>query len=521
MATTPAPSFNDLLTIPSQDDVLNQEVIPEVQKRAVRVTDWIVGGVYRAMAYVVALLKVNVRVAIAAIMAFGFEDYVFGFATPPPDQNGNVIDVTGYCGILAQQRYGVVRIPASYTKRTITLTNSTASTYVVQPGNMIIQFPSGNRYMIDAPEGAATGPVTIASNATTKATFRSEFTSDTVNGLSYNDPSNSAIVLVTSSFAGVTATNPSTTFSPVGQAGSGLGTVTPSGAPGSPHAVSVRIVVSGNVTGSTVGWQYSLDGGAWSATQTGASASVGGSITVTLADNGGNPAFVLGTVYYFTAPGSDITQIGADIETPQALGTRVRGLWPSLAFPQDGSGNWIPTSPTQPAYVALALSANGQVRIAFVANGAVNNELKIVIAGQGGAPLSSLVVASEQSFFNAFQMLTDLPVISTSTARAVTLAGLTLTCKSGQLAAAQASLTQQLQLYLGGVDARAPLSINGLVDYDYIIALARTTSGVTHISGTLTINGAAADLQLPVTPGAYESATWSQSAATAFSWATT
>jgi polyisoprenoid-binding protein YceI len=59
-----------------------------------------------------------------------------------------------------------------------------------------------------------------------------------------------------------------------------------------------------------------------------------------------------------------------------------------------------------------------------------------------------------------------------------------------------------------------------LIDYDYIIALARTTPGVTKVGGTLTINGGTTDLQLPVTVGAFESAQWSQTAATAFAWST-
>ena len=37
---------------------------------------------------------------------------------------------------------------------------------------------------------------------------------------------------------------------------------------------------------------------------------------------------------------------------------------------------------------------------------------------------------------------------------------------------------------------------------------------------TFTVNAAIADLQLPVTPGAFELATWGQSVATTFSWAT-
>jgi hypothetical protein len=39
------PSLDELLTTPDQETCLQQEVIPELQTRKVRVTDWLVGGV--------------------------------------------------------------------------------------------------------------------------------------------------------------------------------------------------------------------------------------------------------------------------------------------------------------------------------------------------------------------------------------------------------------------------------------------------------------------------------------------
>jgi hypothetical protein len=509
------PSLNDLLTVPSQDEVLDQEVLPELKKRKIRVTDWLVGAVERANAYVIAKLRMLSRASIAALTAAGFEDYVFGFSTPPPGPDGESVDVTGWAGFVAEQRYGIKQIDASSTKRTITLTNATATTYgPLQPGAIIVQFPSGNRYVLDE-------VTTISPSADTDAVFRSEFASDSAAGLVYNDPSDSTISLVTAKYPGVTASNPAPTFSPVSQAGTGLGTVTPSGTPVGDHAFAIRIVNAGNVSGSTAVWQYSVDGGSWSADQNTYVVVVGYGVTVTLADNGGNPAFELNAVYYFQAPGTDIVQAGADIETPQQLGTRCRGILPSLAFVKDSLGNWIPISPTASAYETLARSANDQIRVVLVeTDDTVNNQINVVIAGQGGTPLGPGVVANVQLFFDSFTMLTDRPAVSTSTARTITLAGLTVTTKSSQQASAQTLLTKRLQTYLGGVDPDAALSINGRIDYDYIISLVRTTPGVTKVSGTLLINGAAADLQLPVTPGAYESAKWTDTSVTSFAWET-
>lgn len=510
------PLFSDLTTVPTQDAVFNQEVQPELVKRKVRVTDWLTGGVYLAMANVVALMRVDVRKAIATFVAACFEDYAFGFKTlTMPD--GTILDVTGWAPFIAQQRYGTTQIAASYTLRNITLANSTGATYgPIQPGDFKVSFPSKNRYVNNV-------AMTIPPNGSILVQFRSELTTNSAAGIVYNDPSNSAISLVTSNYSGVTATNPSTNYSAVSQAGSGLGSVTPSGSPTGTHNVAVRIDASGTAAGSTVAWSTQVDTLGW-VTQSGSTATnLGGfGINVTLADNGGNPSFIVGSVYYFNTPGSDITQAGADVETPQALGTRCRGLIPALAFSKDGNGNWIPGSPTADAYSTLVRNLNSQVVIVFIQPDPIlNNRLNIIVAGQGGAPLSAGVVANVQSGLNSFSFETDLPVVATSTARTITLAGLTITAKSSQLAAAQAELTRRLQLYLGGVDPVTALSINGTVDYDYIIALARTTPGVTKMSGTLTINGASTDLVLPVTPGAFESASWTQSAATAFSWTTT
>lgn len=520
-----APSFTDLLAQPTQDEVIDQDVLPEATKRGLRVNDWNVGAVWRTAAYVISKLYVSVRVAVATVMAAGFEDYAFGKSSPPPDSDGNVIDVTGWASVISVQRYGTPQIDATYTRRIFTLTNSALGAYgPLQPGasSMMVQFPSGNRYILDQVLTIAAGA--LGTPAVTMATFRSEFPSDSAAGDVYNDPPGQPLYLVTASYPGVVVTNPAPTFSPVASANAGLGTITPSGTPTSPpHAVAIRIVTQG--LAATAGWQYAIDGAAWSATQTTAGTGIGDGITVTLADNSGNPSFLLNSVYYFTTPGSDIIQVGADVETPQALGARCRGLIPAIAFPQDANGRWIPTSPTSSGYETLVRNANANVRVVLVTpDGTVNNKVNIVIAGNGGAPLAPVDVANMQQFLAAFSMLTDAPNVSTSTGRALTFGGLTIVCKSTQLVAAQTTLTQRLQTYLGGLDPATPISINPLIDYDYILALARTTPGVTKINGTLTITTTGgtvtADLPLPITPGAFESAQWTQSSATAFSWST-
>jgi len=590
------PQFSDLTTIPTQQQVWNQELLPALQNPpsgiAVRVTDWFIGGAYRAMGMAVALLRVNARIAIATLTYAGLEDFVFGRTQVPTPPSGVPIDVTGWAALIAKQRYGIIQSPATYTLRQFTLTNTGVTTYSnLSPGAIYVQLPSGNRYVLRGAQTAlsaamgptdttavvsstsgfpASGVITIdqeqlsytgitgttftglvrgvngtsAASHSSAATisqvvtipaqvggvpgtittvFRSEFPYSS--GSTYNnDASGAAITLVTSQFPGVTVTNPTTTFGPVAQAGPGLGIVTPSGTPtGGPHSVSIQILQTGAIAGSTAGWQYAIDNGAWSATQFGSSASIGSGITVTLTDNGANPSFIQGTAFYFTTPGSDILQNGQIAQTPQSLGLQAAGMWPALAFLKDANGNSVPASPTGNAYTLLALAASSNVALAYpITDGTINNLVHLIICGQNGIPAVATTVAGVQQFFNALQMLTDNVLVGTTTQRAITL-GLSsgsIQVKGAQLIAAQQTLQQRLQAYFGSNDPNVTLGINGLIDYDYVLSLIRTLPGVPPGGvpiGALTINGSAQNVQLG-TVAPYEVAQFTQNVATALPW---
>jgi hypothetical protein len=509
------PTFTDLTTIPTQQEILDQEVLPEAAASEVSITSWILNGPYRSLAMAVAFIRRNTRIALAALTCALFEDYAFGRATPPGG-----LDVTSWADLVAKNRYGLVRRPASYTKRRITLTNVSTTAYAnVQPGRIILRFPSGNQWVLDEVITLAAAVAGVPS--VTQALFRSyEALAD---GLTYQlDPSGAAISLVTANFSGVTATNPAPTYSDVSQAGSGLGQVVLTGTPGGPHTVAVKITSSGNATGDTVGWSTSVDGGAFTP-QSGHAVTIDG-MTLTLSDNGGNPAFVIDTVYYFQAPGTDITQNGAAQETPQALGQRAAGLWPLLAWTKDQFGNFVPpASPTQAAYIALALSANDNVVIAFsTVDPTINGLVRLYVAGSGGGQLNPSVLANEQVFFETFNMITDDVIVLSPAQRTVTLGmtGGNIVLKNSLATSAKQTMQNRLAAYLGSVDPGADLGINGRIDYDYVLSLIRTTPGVVRITGTLTINAGTADIQLPVTPGAYEVARWTQVVATSLPFST-
>lgn len=503
------PTLDELLTIPTQKQILDGEVLALLKSAdfTLRVDDWGKDAVYRAFGFIVSAMRLNVREGVAGFVAAGFEDYAFGLVAAPGG-----VDVTSWAPIIARNRYGLERIAATYTKRRFTVTNTTASPYGPIPaGNLTVLFPSGNRYILDEEIP------TVGALSSVTAIFRSQYATDSKNNLVYNDPSDSAIVLVTTDFGGLVVTNPSTDYSAVAQSGSGVGTVTPGGTPTGNHQVIVRIDTTG--LAADIAWSTSVDGATFEP-QSGATVTdLGGfGIDIDLDDNSGDPAFVAGSFYYFNTPGSDVTQPGRDLETPQELGARCRALLPNLALLKDDEGNFVPLSPTQSAYELIARQFSDQVKACFVGTGTVNNHVNVCVAGQG-ALLAPSTLAALQTAFVSRNMITDYVVVSSPTLIEILLANLIITIRSGMRAAAQTDVQRWLQLYFGGVDGKKTLGPNGRIEHGYVGSLIINSVGVIRINDTaFTINGAAADLQLPTVPGALQMAKWSQAIATAAIW---
>lgn len=506
------PTPSELFTIPAQQDVLDGEVLPILRGKELKVNDWTEHAVYRAFAFIVSFMRVDVRIAVATFVAAGFEDYVFGFAVTPfgitvPDE---------WATLVAKQRYGLDRIEATYTKRRFLLSNSVNTAYgPIAAGNLTALMSSGNRYILDE-------EITVPALGSVSAIFRSEFPNNSDENLVYNDPSDDLIILVTTDYSGLTATNPSATFSDVAKSGSGVGLVTPTGSPVDSFSFVVRIDTTGQA--AAIAWSTSINGGPFVARSGASAVNVDGTgVTITLTNNSGDPAFAAGASYYFNTPGSDVTQPGRDRETAPELGTRCRSLIPNLALVKDDAGNYVPLSPTKSAYELLARQFSDQVKICYVGIGSVNNEVIIGVAGQG-ALLAPSTLAALQTAFRYLNMITDYVVIVSPVLRQILLSNLVITVRSGMKATAQAAVQRALLRYFTGVDDREPLNPNGLIEHGYITSLIVSQPGVLRINdaawllATNISTPSTSDLQLPITAGTIEMARWEQLIATSATW---
>lgn len=478
--------LDDLLAPADQQQILDGEVLPEFKLRGIKTTDWEVGDVTRADAYTAAKLRQLSRDQIKVLAASRFGDYLFGFVPLPGATPEQQADLLAWAPVIAKQDKGITPIDATYTLRRIRLTNSTANAYNKAAGRITIKFPSGNRYV-------SLGAYVSAGNDAVDVIFRSEFTVDTTR--TYADSPSSSITFLTADLPGVVATNPPAKYTAVTQVGGGLGTVTPSGNPDGSHSIAIRIDSTGGVSAAT--WSYSLDGGAWVSKGTMDAHyddQFGVGVDMDFANNSGG--FIAQTVYYFSWPGTDVTQVGRSAETPQEIGLRVRAQQPLFAVLRDANGNPVPLSPTASGYQALVLQAFPEVKNCTVKPSAtINNVVTVYVSGQG-ALLSAATVAAIGAWLSSLGMTSDRISVTSPPTTAVTLAGGTFKVKAAQAAAAKVEAHRRTKLYLEGQDPVAPLPFGGLIDRSYIISLIRTTPGVTKADDSLTINGAATDLQL-------------------------
>lgn len=459
-----ATALSTLLTTQTQEQVFNT-LISVYQGYGFPTASWQSGGVERtrlnAFSTVIVDLITN---TIPQLAAGGFVDYSTG----------------DWLRLLAAQMYAISYNAAANTVGTVTLTNTSSSSYTIAAGDLIAVFAStGNRYI------NTTGGVLGPSPATLSLTFRSEFP-----GAKYNDASNGTLSLV-SPLPGVTLSNPSTSYTSVAQVGSGTGTLTLGGSPVGTHSVRIRVDSTSTSNPATV--STSLDGGAYvSQGSVSSVTNLGGfGINITFVNGASGTSWVSGDVYAFNTPGSWVSTQGSDIESDTALQARCKARWSSLSP--------VPVSNLYRLLATSTPSVGSQVTTVIVQPDAtISGQVNMVVAGPSGV-LPPATVASIQSYVTPRVPGTEKCVVVSPTTTNVTLAG-TITVTAAYLSTAQAAISAAMTTLVNAVGINGTLRLSQIIDavMDVSVTDAVTAQSVKPVVDitSVTINGSAANLTL-------------------------
>lgn len=333
---------------------------------------------------------------------------------------------------------------STYTQQTVRLScDSVTGPYTLTGGSFWVRSPvTGNRYMLLATQ-------TVPNSGHVDATFQAEFSSDSVNGLSYNDPAGTLTICETP-LPGLTANNLAPTFSavvPTPNPASGLGVVTVGGTPpASATGYDVKITTDGQV--GTALFQYRSNGGAWSAnTATAGSFTIPSGPTVHFANDGGGatPSFLAGDRYAFTSPGTPVTQQGIDPETDDALLARGLGRWPDLnAIPDEKHKVWAKKASALVKRVRVYITGPGAIAVTIA--GAVN-------------PLAGGVVTAVQLYIDQREGIGWISTVAVATVVTITPTGGTVKVPAHKLLAVQALASANWNAYVSSDDIGGDLFV--------------------------------------------------------------
>jgi hypothetical protein len=354
------------------------------------------------------------------------------------------MDVTGWAPIVAQQRYGIEQIAANvHPIRTITLTNSVNTVRTgTHPGTGAIrnrQFPSGNRYLLDTSEaGGNHHPASGAAASVTAAVPQRVRVERLDDRHRLQRPARRFAIRARDRPASPASPQPTRrpTYSPVAQAGAGLGTVTPA----APRPLAAQRWRCASTCPAHVGDEHRgrvVD----QRRLLGVGRSISGSSATNLGGHGNHgharrqrrqPGLRRRRrLLLHRARQRHHRRLARDVETPQQLGTRCRrGCGLQLAFAQaTAAGNCdLPRRPRSSAYQLPSRCTANSTQVYGPHSRqtdavTVNNKVNILIAASGrrtavGRRSSRTCRPSS----TAYSMLTDLPERRRrSTARTITL----------------------------------------------------------------------------------------------------
>ncbi len=386
-----------LLAAPTADQIRDR-IFARLNRADFPVTDFHEGAVARTIVEAVSSAIADFVGALIPRIAAG------GFAT---------LAKGDWLSLLGQENFLLARLPASFTTQAVRLYAAAGvGPYSLAVGQLVLEAPSGNRYVLDAAGTIPVGTVLGESGAGTEGVdfvtlaFKAESP-----GSKYADPAGSLTRLITP-LPGVLAVNRAPTFSAVGHDGDGTGSITLSGSPAGAARFSIRILTDGQADAAT--FEFSLDGAPYLPGGVAASTGVvltGGSVVTFV--NGVIPSFIAGETFTFSTPGSPIITQGADTETDAHLAGRIAARWPAL------SQNALDDVYEQWAYAAS--DEVTKVRVRPVNTESTPGRVEIMIAGAVNPLVGA--VGLVQAYVDARHPITDDPLVVAADAVSISALG--------------------------------------------------------------------------------------------------
>lgn len=352
-------TLDDLL-VPRDRDTIEAILLSTLQAEGFPVTDWYAGGAARTILKMVATGILDRELWIKYIAAGGYLD----LAAELTDPDGNPIE--GWLEMLAAQQFDKARVPASFTRKLLTLSCASGlGPYTRAAGELRAVSQTGN-YYINVAE------VTIPDAGSVTATFQAESPGIIIDATGTIDK-------LTAPLPGVSVVDATTQFSEPVRYWTGSGTITPSatGTPSPARTLKVTIVQSGRIDGvGTPVAKFKVDVyaagvvtsyGPWDVSETYAQ----GDITLSFSDGAaGTNSFIGGDTWYVSTPGQPTLQTGAEKESLAALAQRCRDMWPALsAIPTEGKyAAWVRQASVDGAYGITRVATAPSLTVAGVVN---------------------------------------------------------------------------------------------------------------------------------------------------------
>ncbi len=259
----------------------------------------------------------------------------------------------------------------------------------------------------------------------------------------------------------------------------GPGTVTVSGTPPAIASAYDIVITTTGQSGAAI-FKYRSNGGAWVTNQTTSGAFVipsGPTLNFTNDGGGANPSFVVGDRYYFTSPGTPITQQGVDPETDAALLARCLGRWTD------------PTATPDEKHRVWAKAASPLVTRVHVSADTKPGYYDVSIAGLVN-PLAGGVVSAVQLYIDQHEGIGNVSTVAAASVVTVTPTG-TAFVPAAQLSLVQSAASGAWNLYVNGTD------IGGVVRIA-VLEQILMDAGASDVAG-LQLNGSSSNLQLGTT----------------------